>query len=73
MLTGAVQLGFVTGTLVSAYYGLADRVDPRRLFAVASVAGAAANSLLVISGFGSWWTVALQFLTGALPASIPSA
>ena len=34
LLTGAVQLGFVAGTLASALYGIADRFDPRRLFAL---------------------------------------
>ncbi len=32
-LTSGVQAGFVLGCLVSAFLGLADRVDPRRLFA----------------------------------------
>ena len=30
-LTSGVQAGFVLGCLVSAYFGLPDRVDPRRL------------------------------------------
>jgi hypothetical protein len=32
-LTSGVQAGFVLGCLVSAFLGLPDRVDPRRLFA----------------------------------------
>ena len=32
-LTSGVQAGFVLGCLTSAFFGLADRVDPRRLFA----------------------------------------
>src|SRR5690606_38473146 len=35
LLTSAVQLGFVAGTLVSALFALPDRLDPRRLFAAA--------------------------------------
>ena len=32
LFTSAVQLGFVVGTLISAFFGLADRFDPRRRF-----------------------------------------
>src|SRR5258708_15538049 len=35
-LTSGVQAGFVIGCLASAILGLSDRVDPRRLFAVAA-------------------------------------
>lgn len=70
LLTGAVQLGFVAGTLGSALFGLADRVDPRRLFCVAALTGAAANLLLLRCGFDNWGTVALRFLTGAVLAGV---
>ncbi len=42
-LTTAVQLGFVCGTAISAVLNLADVVPSRRLFALAAIAGAAAN------------------------------
>lgn len=35
-LSSGVQGGFVCGALLSAWFGLADRVDPRRLFASSS-------------------------------------
>ncbi len=35
-LTSGVQVGFVIGCLVSAFLGLPDRVDPRRLFAASA-------------------------------------
>ena len=47
-LTSGVQAGFVLGCLASAFLGLADRVDPRRLFAVSAAVGAAANALLLV-------------------------
>ena len=65
LLTGAVQLGFVAGTLGSALLGLADRLDPRRLFAAATLIGAAANLLLLLVGFDTVATVVLRFITGA--------
>jgi MFS family permease len=40
LLTSSVQAGFVVGTLISAIFGLADRLDPRKLFAGCAVAGA---------------------------------
>lgn len=42
-LTTAVQLGFVTGTALSALLNLADIFPARKLFAVAAVCGAIAN------------------------------
>ena len=44
-LTSGVQAGFVIGCLASAILGLADRVDPRRFFAVAAGIGALANEI----------------------------
>ncbi len=70
LLTGAVQIGFVAGTLASALSGLADRVDPRRLFATCALVGAAANAALLVTGFDSPVTVALRFLTGIVLAGI---
>ncbi|UOM37314.1 MFS transporter [Acuticoccus sp. I52.16.1] len=70
LLTGAVQLGFVAGTLVSAWYGLADRIDPRRLFAAAAATGALANLLILWSGFDGAATLLLRFVTGAALAGI---
>ncbi|MBB6309211.1 MFS transporter [Xanthobacter tagetidis] len=70
LLTGAVQLGFVAGTLASALTGLADRLDPRRLFAAATLVGAAANLCLLAAGFDSALTVALRFVTGAALAGV---
>lgn len=70
LLTGAVQLGFVAGTLGSAFLGFADRFDPRRLFAAAASVGAIANFLLLFVGFDSVATVLLRFITGAALAGV---
>jgi MFS family permease len=47
-LTSGVQAGFVIGCLASAVLGLADRIDPRRLFAISATTGACANALLLV-------------------------
>src|SRR6266436_9782020 len=64
-LTSGVQAGFVVGCLASAILGLADRVDPRRLFAVAAVIAALANALLLTIDPGSLAAPALRAVTGA--------
>lgn len=70
LLTGAVQLGFVAGTLGSAVLGLADRFDPRRLFALATLVGVIANVTLLVVGFDNVATVVLRFVTGAALAGV---
>ena len=70
LLTGAVQLGFVAGTLASAAFGLPDRLDPRSTFAVSAVVGAVANLGLLLTGFDNAWTIVLRFVTGASMAGV---
>lgn len=70
----AVALGFVVGTLASALLGLADRLDPRRLFCAAALLGAAANlgilpSLHLVDPAG-WGAVALRLLVGISAAGL---
>ncbi len=43
LITSSVSVGFVIGTLVSAFMGLADRIPPRLFFMCACLAAAAAN------------------------------
>jgi MFS family permease len=69
MLTIAVQLGFVTGALVSAILSLADRFPPRRVMAVGAIGAAAANAgLLLVDAAGP--AIALRFATGACLAAV---
>src|SRR4051812_13880932 len=63
-LTMAVQGGFVVGTLISAVLNLPDIINPRRLFAVGCVLGAAANAALVRSDSAAM-LIALRAATGA--------
>lgn len=74
LFTSAVQAGFVCGTLGSALFGLADRLDPRRLFAAASLMAALANAAILILPAdlltGPVAVPALRFLTGMAMAGI---
>src|SRR4029453_13955648 len=69
-LTSGGPVGFVVGLLVSAYFGLPDRVDPRRLFAGCALIGAAANGLLLIVNPASPITPLLRVVTGIAMAGV---
>ncbi|MFC7554946.1 MFS transporter [Pseudoroseomonas wenyumeiae] len=70
LLTGAVQAGFVLGTLISAVLTLADRYDPRRFFITAALLGAAVNAAILVFPAGSAMAIAARFLTGAALAGV---
>ena len=68
-LTTIVQLGFVTGTAISAVLNVADIVPARALFAACALVGAAANAMLLqseqLSGALLW-----RFITGLALAGV---
>ena len=65
-----MQAGFVIGCLASALLGLADRLDPRRLFAASACVGALANALLLVVDPASLAAPALRVVTGICMAGI---
>ena len=70
MLTNAVQLGFITGTLLFALSGLADRLSASRIFSVCAVAGAAANAGFALVAQSLVDACAWRFVTGVAIAGI---
>ncbi|MDO9503027.1 MFS transporter [Falsiroseomonas sp.] len=70
LLTSAVQAGFVLGTLVSAALALPDRFDPRRVFALAALLGAAANGAILLLPPGAEGVIAARFVTGMALAGV---
>jgi MFS family permease len=70
MLSSGVQLGFVAGALAVAASGLADRFDPRRVFALTGVLAALCNAALLIAPIGGTIAILLRFLTGLLLAGV---
>jgi MFS family permease len=68
--TSAVQLGFILGTLAFAFFAVSDRVSPRIVFFVCSLAGAAANLGVLALADGVWSLAAFRFLTGFFLAGI---
>ena len=70
MLTSAVQLGFVAGTLVFALLMLADRFPAPRVFLVCSLLGAIVNSLMLVAQGQLWLLAGSRFGVGFLLAGI---
>lgn len=70
LLTSAVQIGFVVGTLTSALLSLPDRVDPRVLMRFSAViAGLASFASAALPG-DSGVLIALRFVTGICMAGV---
>jgi len=70
LLSSAVQAGFVFGALSISISGLADRLDPRRVFLACTLGTVAANSGLLAVPLDGTAAVALRFLTGAFMAGV---
>lgn len=70
LLSSAVQAGFVAGALTAAVFGVADRFDPRRVFAASALLAGLANAVLLIVPPGDAVSIFARFLTGALLAGV---
>jgi MFS family permease len=69
-MTMSVQIGFVTGALLSAVLNLADRVPVRRLFAASAIIGAAANAGIPLASDGPTVALLLRVVTGVALAGV---
>jgi len=69
-LTSAVQFGFIGGTLVFAWYSLADRFSPSLVFLLCAMSGALANLGVIWSGHSLGSLLFLRFITGFFLAGI---
>jgi MFS family permease len=70
MITTAIMLGFIIGTLVFAFFSLADRFSPVKLFFISSLCGAIFNSAVAWLATDANSLFALRFLTGFCLAGI---
>ena len=68
-LSSSVQFGFVIGALVSAITGIADRFDPRRVFACFAIIASLAN-LVLLAEPGAGIAAAMRVLTGICLAGV---
>lgn len=69
-ITSAVQIGFIAGTLLAAFSGMADRLPASRIFFAASIVGALANAAFVFSYTSFPVSVSFRFLVGLALAGI---
>lgn len=70
LLSSGVQIGFVAGALISAGLGIADRFDPRKVFALSACLAALANAALPVLEPGGNASIAVRVATGALMAGV---
>ncbi len=64
IVTSAVQLGFIIGTLIFAFFAISDRYSPRKLFLISSLLGAFFNLLIYFIADSLFSLLVLRFLTG---------
>ena len=69
-LTSAVQVGFILGTLLLATTGLADRFSASRIFALASVLGAAFNAAFALAPLSLDQALGVRLAVGLCLAGI---
>ena len=69
-LTSAIQLGFISGTLIFAMLRVADRFSPSNVFLFSALAGALANLAIVFPGNTLVTLLLLRFITGFFLAGI---
>jgi len=69
-ITSAVQLGFVVGTLVFAFFAISDRYSPRKVFLLCSLVGALFNACVLFAAHDLRSLLVLRFATGFFLAGI---
>jgi MFS family permease len=69
-LTAAVQLGFITGTLMFALFTIADRFSPSKVFFVCALLGASINITMLWNGNTLLTLGVIRFITGFFLAGI---
>lgn len=69
-LTLSVQLGFISGTLLLAVSGLADRFKASQIFAIACFTGACVNLLMTLTQANLAFDMSVRFMTGVCLAGI---
>lgn len=69
-ITAAVQFGFIIGTLIFAFFSIADRFSPSKVFLVSALLGAMFNLFVYLFADGLWSLLMLRFATGFCLAGI---
>ena len=69
-LTMSVQIGFVAGALLSAFFNIPDRVSSRTLCGICAMAAAIFNVAIALGDVGVNGALILRFLTGVALAGV---
>lgn len=69
-LTSSVQLGFISGTFLFAFSGVADRFSASRIFALCAILGAVSNAAFAWLSDGLSSALVFRFITGLALAGI---
>jgi MFS family permease len=69
-VTSSVQFGFISGTLIFAYFTIADIFSPRKVFFYCSILGAISNLSIYLLGHDLLSLLTFRFLTGFFLAGI---
>jgi MFS family permease len=69
-ITAVVQFGFIAGTLIFAFFSVADRFAPSKVFFTSSVIAAVANVAIIWLAKNMATLFALRFITGFFLAGI---
>jgi MFS family permease len=69
-LTSAVQFGFITGTLLFAILGIADRFSPSLVFFACAAIAAGINLAIILPALNTTGLLTCRFLTGFFLAGI---
>jgi predicted MFS family arabinose efflux permease len=64
IVTSAIQLGFITGTLIFGLLSLSDRYSPRKIFLLCSLLGALSNLLIYFAAYNLFSLLVVRFITG---------
>jgi MFS family permease len=64
IVTSAIQLGFISGTLIFALLSISDRYSARKIFFICSVLGSVANLLIYFIAYDLFSLLVLRFITG---------
>ena len=70
IVTSAIQLGFITGTLFFALLSISDRYSPRKIFFFCSALGSISNLLIYLIAYNLFSLLILRFITGFLLTGI---
>jgi MFS family permease len=69
LLSASIPIGFVIGAFFSSYFGLSDRYNIRKLFAISAISGAFFNGFLIFVEYASIG-ILFRILTGVTLAGV---